>query len=173
MNPVSTRTPDGPKTRGLDNPKNAAIEAPQTFQTVSRGRSENLLLLGTQVNRGDDVTYAGVEGVAARRRMKSLEEGGETMFDHFGFVVRDLATSLRFYEASLAPLGLRVAERHGNEAVIISGEAEFPFIWMKCAGPWAQNAPHPCYPLCLSFTATALWSASVEDATQYSVMGRR
>jgi catechol 2,3-dioxygenase-like lactoylglutathione lyase family enzyme len=44
------------------------------------------------------------------------------MFDHFGFVVRDLAKSLRFYEASLAPLGLRIAERHGNEAVIISAE---------------------------------------------------
>jgi len=57
------------------------------------------------------------------------------MFDHFGFVVRDLAESLRFYEPSLAPLGLRIAERQGNEAVIICGEAEFPFIWMGTLKP--------------------------------------
>ena len=59
MNLVSTRTPNGLKTRGLDSPKNAAIGDPQTFQTVCRGRSENFLLLGTSVNRGDTVTYTG------------------------------------------------------------------------------------------------------------------
>ena len=30
------------------------------------------------------------------------------MFDHFGFVVRDLAKSLRFYEPTLAPLVLQL-----------------------------------------------------------------
>ena len=65
----------------------------------------------------------------------------KVMFDHFGFVVRDLAESLRFYEACLTPLGLRIAERHGNEAVIISGAAEFPFIWMGISRPefWREE----------------------------------
>jgi catechol 2,3-dioxygenase-like lactoylglutathione lyase family enzyme len=77
--------------------------------------------------------------------MKSLEEGGKRMFDHFGFVVRDLAKSLHFYEACLAPLGLRIAERHVNEAVIISGEAEFPFIWMGTPTPdfWREENMAP------------------------------
>ena len=77
------------------------------------------------------------------------------MFDHFGFVVRDLARSLRFYEASLAPLGLRVAERHGNEAVIISGESEFPFIWMGTPEPdfWREEHGAGLSPLHLAFSA--------------------
>ena len=77
------------------------------------------------------------------------------MFDHFGFVVRDLAISLRFYEASLAPLGLRIAERHGNEAVIISGEVEFPFIWMGTPKPqfWREEHGAARSPFHLAFSA--------------------
>jgi catechol 2,3-dioxygenase-like lactoylglutathione lyase family enzyme len=87
--------------------------------------------------------------------MKSPEEGGKNMFDHFGFVVRDLAKSLRFYEACLAPLGLRIAERHGNEAVIISGEAEFPFIWMGTPKPdfWREEHGAARSPFHLAFSA--------------------
>jgi catechol 2,3-dioxygenase-like lactoylglutathione lyase family enzyme len=87
--------------------------------------------------------------------MKSLEEGGKSMFDHFGFVVRDLAKSLRFYEACLATLGLTVAERHGNEAVIISGEAEFPFIWMGTPKPdfWREEHGAARSPFHLAFSA--------------------
>ena len=77
------------------------------------------------------------------------------MFDHFGFVVRDLARSLRFYEACLAPLGLRIAERHGHEAVIISGEAEFPFIWMGAPEPdfWREEHDAARSPFHLAFSA--------------------
>ena len=77
------------------------------------------------------------------------------MFDHFGFVVGDLATSLRFYEACLAPLGLRIAERHGNEAVIISGEEEFPFIWMGTPKPdfWREEHGAARSPFHLAFSA--------------------
>ncbi len=77
------------------------------------------------------------------------------MFDHFGFVVGDLAKSLRFYEACLAPLGLRIAERHGNEAVIISGEAEFPFIWMGTPKPdfWREEHGAAQSPFHLAFSA--------------------
>ncbi len=77
------------------------------------------------------------------------------MFDHFGFVVRDLATSLQFYEACLAPLGLRIAERQGNEAVIISGEAEIPFIWMGTPEPEFWRGEHGAArsPFHLAFSA--------------------
>ena len=77
------------------------------------------------------------------------------MFDHFGFVVRDLAKSLRFYEACLAPLGLRIAERHGNEAVIFSGEEESPFIWMGTPKPqfWREEHGAARSPFHLAFSA--------------------
>jgi catechol 2,3-dioxygenase-like lactoylglutathione lyase family enzyme len=70
------------------------------------------------------------------------------MFDHFGFVVRDLAESLRFYEPTLASLGLRIAERQGNEAVFISGEGEVPFIWMGAPKPrfWTRSTTLPKVP---------------------------
>ncbi len=79
------------------------------------------------------------------------------MFDHFGFVVRDLARSLRFYEACLAPLGLRVVERHGDKAVIISGEAEFPFIWMGTPPPdfWREEHGAARSPFHMAFSASS------------------
>ena len=77
------------------------------------------------------------------------------MFDHFGCVVRDLAKSLRFYEACLAPLGLKIAERHGNEAVIFSGEVEFPFIWIGTPKPqfWREEHGAARSPFHLAFSA--------------------
>lgn len=77
------------------------------------------------------------------------------MFDHLGFVVRDLAESLRFYEACLAPLGLRIAERLGDDAAIISGEAEFPFIWIGTPNPrfWREDHGAGRSPFHLAFTA--------------------
>jgi len=79
------------------------------------------------------------------------------MFDHFGFVVRDLVESLRFYEPTLASLGLRIAERQGNEAVIISGEAEFPFIWMGTPNPrfWTEEHYAAQSPFHLAFSASS------------------
>jgi catechol 2,3-dioxygenase-like lactoylglutathione lyase family enzyme len=77
------------------------------------------------------------------------------MFDHFGFVVRDLAESLRFYEPTLASLGLRIAERQGNEAVFISGEGEVPFIWMGTPKPrfWTEEHYAAQSPFHLAFSA--------------------
>lgn len=77
------------------------------------------------------------------------------MFDHFGFVVRDLDESLRFYKSALAPLGLKIAERHGDEAAIISGEAEFPFIWMGTTTPefWQEEHDAGRSPFHLAFSA--------------------
>ncbi len=88
---------------------------------------------------------------------KQQGKEGEVIFDHFGFVVCDLAKSLRFYEACLAPLGLRIAERHGNEAVIISGAAEFPFIWMGTSRPefWREEHGAARSPFHLAFSAAS------------------
>jgi catechol 2,3-dioxygenase-like lactoylglutathione lyase family enzyme len=82
----------------------------------------------------------------------------EGMFDHFGFVVRDLSESLRFYVPCLAPLGLRVAERQGNEAVIICGESEFPFIWMDTPRPqfWRQEHGAAQSPFHLALSAPSI-----------------
>ncbi|WP_269542098.1 VOC family protein [Cerasicoccus fimbriatus] len=53
------------------------------------------------------------------------------MFDHIGFFVNDITRSAAFYEACLAPLGVRITQRQPHiNAVIISGESEYPFIWM-------------------------------------------
>jgi catechol 2,3-dioxygenase-like lactoylglutathione lyase family enzyme len=40
----------------------------------------------------------------------------ETMFDHIGLHVRDLAASIRFYEAVLSPLGHKLCSRDETSA---------------------------------------------------------
>ncbi len=65
------------------------------------------------------------------------------MLDHFGLVVSDLEKAVRFYENSLAPLGLQIIERHDYGAVIFAKSAadEFPFIWIGTATPsfWGSD----------------------------------
>ena len=55
----------------------------------------------------------------------------------------------------LTAVGLRIAERLGNEAVIISGEAEFPFIWMGTPKPrfWTEEHYAAQSPFHLAFSA--------------------
>ncbi len=67
------------------------------------------------------------------------------MFDHFGLRVRDMHKSLPFYEACLAPLGIRIAQRQPEfDAVIFSGEAEFPFMWMgSTKATWMRENHQP------------------------------
>lgn len=79
------------------------------------------------------------------------------MLDHFGFNVRELARSVAFYEAALAPLGLRIAERHGETAVIISGADEVPFLWMGTATPsfWSEGHAAGRAPIHLCFRASS------------------
>jgi catechol 2,3-dioxygenase-like lactoylglutathione lyase family enzyme len=56
------------------------------------------------------------------------------MLDHLGIIVTNPAKSFPFYEACLAPLGLRVRERltHIN-AIILYGEKEYPFLFIGVA----------------------------------------
>ena len=53
------------------------------------------------------------------------------MFDHVGLFVSDPARSIPFFESCLAPLGITVVQRQPElEAVLFSGAAEFPFLWV-------------------------------------------
>lgn len=79
------------------------------------------------------------------------------MLDHFGFVVKDLERSTVFYENCLAPVGLRIIERHDYGAVIFarSEKDEFPFIWIGTAKPnfWKENHRSSSSPIHLCFKA--------------------
>jgi len=53
------------------------------------------------------------------------------MFDHIGIFVSDPQRTIAFYERCLAPLGITVIQRQPEfDAVIFSGAAEFPFLWV-------------------------------------------
>jgi catechol 2,3-dioxygenase-like lactoylglutathione lyase family enzyme len=53
------------------------------------------------------------------------------MFDHIGFSIRSAEKSIPFFEACLAPLGLKVIQRQPEfKAVLFAGKKEFPFLWM-------------------------------------------
>jgi catechol 2,3-dioxygenase-like lactoylglutathione lyase family enzyme len=85
-----------------------------------------------------------------------LGRAGGQLLDHFGFNVRELARSVTFYEAALAPLGIRIAERHGTSAVIFCGADEFPFFWMGTPIPsfWSEEHAVGRAPIHLSFRAS-------------------
>lgn len=53
------------------------------------------------------------------------------MYDHLGIKVRDLATSIRFYEAALAPLGHVLGSHDDSYAGI--GPADAPALWLYAA----------------------------------------
>ena len=61
-----------------------------------------------------------------------MPSSGElNMFDHIGVFVTDFEKSVSFYEACLAPLGIRIYQRQPEfSAVVFSGEPDFPFLWM-------------------------------------------
>lgn len=50
------------------------------------------------------------------------------MYDHIGFKVKDLAASLRFYEAALAPLGHVLCSQDDSGAGF--GPAGAPALWL-------------------------------------------
>ena len=53
------------------------------------------------------------------------------MFDHLGIFVSDTQKSFAFFEACLAPLGIKIYQRQPEwGSVIFSGEPDFPFLWV-------------------------------------------
>ena len=56
-------------------------------------------------------------------------------FDHVGLSFGDYATSLTFYEAALAPLGIKTLMKFEDEGGKIAGMgAEQPFFWVGDGG---------------------------------------
>lgn len=66
------------------------------------------------------------------------------MFDHIGFVVKDVKASRKFYAAALAPLGVGVAmEFAGNVAFGRDGKPQL----------WLTQGDRPALPMHLAFQA--------------------
>lgn len=79
------------------------------------------------------------------------------MFDHTGFIVRDIAVATDFYEAALAPLGLQIIERHPWGAIVIakSEDDAFPFLYIGEGRPsfWGEDHEASRSPQHLGFKA--------------------
>ncbi len=98
------------------------------------------------------------------------------MFDHIGIFVSDPRRSIPFYEHCLAPLGITVVERQPEwEAVILSGAAKFPFLWIGPArGDYHGTALSPALhrPLHLAFTAPSVQAVNEFHAAGLAHGGR-
>ena len=57
------------------------------------------------------------------------------MFDHLGIFVSDTGKSIPFFEACLAPLGIKIHQRQPEwGSVVFSGRPDVPFLWVGPAG---------------------------------------
>lgn len=82
------------------------------------------------------------------------------MFDHIGIVVNDLKSSARLYARMLAPLGIRIVEKHrlavdSGWVVFSSGRPQSPFFVLGEGRPsfWTDNNTVASSPIHLSFSA--------------------
>ena len=96
------------------------------------------------------------------------------MFDHVGIVVGDLQVGRRFYEAVLAPLGLRLLEDHtqgdGTGWLVFGfGLRHSPFFVVGAGRPsWNPGHEPGKSPVHLAFSA-----ASKESVDQFHAAGLR
>jgi catechol 2,3-dioxygenase-like lactoylglutathione lyase family enzyme len=82
------------------------------------------------------------------------------MFDHIGIVVADLRRSAQFYGRVLAPLGVRILEKHRRGpndgwVVMSTGAPQSPFfvVAARRASFWGATAQVSASPIHLCFTA--------------------
>jgi catechol 2,3-dioxygenase-like lactoylglutathione lyase family enzyme len=82
------------------------------------------------------------------------------MFDHIGIVVKDLKASARLYAHFLAPLGIRIVEKHRIAAdsgwvVLSTGKPQSPFFVIAEGRPtfWSETATAASSPAHLCFSA--------------------
>jgi len=64
------------------------------------------------------------------------------MYDHLGLQVHDLAASVRFYEAALAPLGFGLCSR--DDASAGFGPPDAPALWLYAGGA-GTSATHVAF----------------------------
>ena len=74
------------------------------------------------------------------------------MIDHVSVGVSDLERAARFYEATLAPLGLVAA---GDAAATIGFGKTYPEFWINLRAGMAQVAPESGVHICLRAKSTA------------------
>ena len=65
------------------------------------------------------------------------------MYDHIGLRVRDLAASVRFYEAALAPLGYTLDSR--DDASAAFGPPGAPALWLHRRDDAARQGAHVAF----------------------------
>ncbi len=82
------------------------------------------------------------------------------MFDHIGIVAKDLRASATLYAHMLAPLGLKIVEKHGTGpgegwVVISSGEPASAFFVIGAGRPsfWREESAAGASPVHLCFRA--------------------
>ncbi|MGY5776918.1 VOC family protein [Rhizobium sp. LEGMi135b] len=82
------------------------------------------------------------------------------MFDHIGIVARDLRASATLYAHMLAPLGIRIVEKHrlavdSAWVVLSSGKPQSPFFVIAEGRPtfWTADATAGASPIHLCFSA--------------------
>jgi catechol 2,3-dioxygenase-like lactoylglutathione lyase family enzyme len=90
------------------------------------------------------------------------------VFDHLGIVVKDLRRSARLYAHMLAPLELKIVEKHRTGpgegwVVIANGAPAAPFFVIAAGRPsfWGNEAIAGASPVHLCFTAPS--QAAVDD----------
>jgi catechol 2,3-dioxygenase-like lactoylglutathione lyase family enzyme len=64
----------------------------------------------------------------------------DSMYDHVGLRVRDLAASIRFYKSALAPLGYGLCSQDASGAGF--GPAHAPALWLYPAGSAKTAGTH-------------------------------
>ena len=78
------------------------------------------------------------------------------MLDHFGFIVRDLKASRRFYEAALGALGLVVVEEQPSAFIMAASKIDFiPFVYIGQGRPsfWTKESTAGTSPTHFGFRA--------------------
>lgn len=65
------------------------------------------------------------------------------MYDHIGLRVRELAASIRFYEAALAPLGVVLASQDAGGAGF--GPPDAPALWLHAGNNTPGSGVHVAF----------------------------
>ncbi len=78
------------------------------------------------------------------------------MFDHIGFIVRDLAAARRFYDAVTKPIGYATADNGPDSFLVIrSAQDRIPFLYIGMGRPTFWTSVHAASqsPLHIGFAA--------------------